>query len=172
MSIWGRKGDELGDKEEGRVGKDKMSKPNDGEMENMEEEVFQEFSSPISFMKLFIWLFSCIHRAPYSLATGILAGLAATWQQATWQEWTLVAKAIHHLERAGIWQYQSWHWWQWHLGNGQLALGIWQQAFWWHTYTFWQTCWVLLGLGLGLITVKKLPYFVKILFFLWNFTSE
>jgi hypothetical protein len=54
MSIWRRKGGELGDKEEGRVGKDKMSKPNDGEMENMKEEVFQEFSSPISFMKLFI----------------------------------------------------------------------------------------------------------------------
>ena len=54
MSIWRRKGGELGDKEEGRVGKDKISKPKDGEMENMEEEVFQEFSNPISFMKLFI----------------------------------------------------------------------------------------------------------------------
>ena len=50
----------------------------------------------------FIRLFWCIHQALCILATGNLAGLAAAWQQATWQKWTMVTSAIRLLERGCI----------------------------------------------------------------------
>ena len=69
------------------------------ELEVEEEEISQDFFSLICLMILFIRFFCCIRWALCILATGILAELAATWQRATWQEWTTVTTAIHHLER-------------------------------------------------------------------------
>ena len=65
---------------------EKVSNSTKNESENPEEKVFQEFVSLHNINIPFIRFFSCIRWALCSLATGNLAGLAAAWQQATWQE--------------------------------------------------------------------------------------
>ena len=86
---------------------EKVSISTKNESENPEEKVCQEFVSLHNIKFLFIRFFSYIRWALCSLATGILTGLAAAWQQATWQEWNTVATAIHHLERGGIKKFQT-----------------------------------------------------------------
>ena len=120
MSIW-----------EGEVG-ERLEKRSESQVLE-EEEISQDLLSLCVIEGPLIRFFWSIHWALCSLATGNLAGLAAAWQQASRQEWTTAATAIHLLEGGWILSVPG-------LALIALALGSWALG---NTGSWLVTCWAL-----------------------------